>query len=475
MSASLGYEHARTGSAASLPPTRVPVVWGQRDALFEILDAVLSAPSLETPAHLSLTPTCQRGWGSLYDALNAGTMNLTRLETLVASYPVDPPHAQTAWYAVDASVWPRCDAETSPDRGYYHHPYRHSHGQPIVAGWNYSWLVQLPRRCSSWTAPLRVRRIIPGANSNLIAAEHMRSWLGQAPPAPPLPIFTFDAGDDPVHLSLALDDLPVCLLGRLRAGRCFSADPTSQPQTGRPRRHGAKFVCDDPTTWPTPSQRWSTTDPRHGAVCLQAWSGLHATHGRWCGEPSFASKSPACRVRPNSRSRSGSGGTGRSLPIWQTSGGPISPASPLSIPSVSSSKRSAGRRPHSAHRKRLTAGPGAGPGCSSWPIVICAWRVTPSPMYACPGRRRRRRCQPNSARRGGGAGAFRTSSHNWAVRSARQNPVDGRRDAPKASALSTRPALPGRQIDSLNSPRLRTLALMLAITQIVGWFLLGKR
>lgn len=253
MSASLGYEHARTGSAASLPPTRVPVVWGQRDALFEILDAVLSAPSLETPAHLSLTPTCQRGWGSLYDALNAGTMNLTRLETLVASYPVDPPHAQTAWYAVDASVWPRCDAETSPDRGYYHHPYRHSHGQPIVAGWNYSWLVQLPRRCSSWTAPLRVRRIIPGANSNLIAAEHMRSWLGQAPPAPPLPIFTFDAGDDPVHLSLALDDLPVCLLVRLRAGRCFSADPTSQPQTGRPRRHGAKFVCDDPTTWPTPS------------------------------------------------------------------------------------------------------------------------------------------------------------------------------------------------------------------------------
>ncbi len=260
-----------------------PLFGCRRDALFEILDAVLSAPSLETPAHLSLTPTCQRGWGSLYDALNTGTMDLPRLEQLVASYPVDPRHPQTVWYAVDASVWPRCDAETSPERGYYHHPYRHSHGQPIVAGWNYSWLVQLPRRCSSWTAPLRVRRIIPGENSNLVAAEQIRSWLGQAPPATPassatpLPIFTFDAGYDPVQLSLALDDLPICLLVRLRAGRCFSADPTSQPQTGRPRRHGAKFVCDDPTTWPTPSQRWSTTDPQHGAVCLQAWSGLHAT------------------------------------------------------------------------------------------------------------------------------------------------------------------------------------------------------
>jgi hypothetical protein len=245
----------------------------RRDALFEILDAVLSAPSLETPAHLSLTPICRRGWGSLYDALNAGTMDLTRLETLVASYPLE---SQTAWYAVDASVWPRCDAETSPDRGYYHHPYRHSHGQPIVAGWNYSWLVRLPLRCSSWTAPLRVRRIIPGENSNVVAAEQIRSWLGQASPATPLPIFTLDAGYDPVQLSLALADLPVCLLVRLRAGRCFYADPTAQPQTGRPRRHGAKFVCDDPTTWPPPSRAWTTTDPRHGRVCVQAWSGLHA-------------------------------------------------------------------------------------------------------------------------------------------------------------------------------------------------------
>src|SRR5258706_11299233 len=116
-----------------------PLFGCRRDALFEGLDAILSAPTLETPAHLSLAPHYQRGWGSLYDALNAGTMDQARLERLVASYSLEP---QTAWFAVDASVWPRCDAETSPERGFYHHPYRHSHGQPIVAGWNYSWLVQ---------------------------------------------------------------------------------------------------------------------------------------------------------------------------------------------------------------------------------------------------------------------------------------------------------------------------------------------
>jgi len=66
----------------------------RRDALFEALDAVLSVPSLETPAPLSLAPHCQRRWGSVYDALNAGTMNLARLEQVVASYPLTP---TTTW------------------------------------------------------------------------------------------------------------------------------------------------------------------------------------------------------------------------------------------------------------------------------------------------------------------------------------------------------------------------------------------
>jgi hypothetical protein len=248
----------------------------RRDALFALLDALLRAPSIETPAHLSLVPSCQRGWSSLYDALNAGTMDVGQLEALLASYPLA---TETAWYAVDASVWPRCDAETSPERGYYPHPYRHSHGQPIVAGWNYSWLVQVPSRCSSWSAPLRLRRLQPGENANLVAAEQIRSWLRQASPAPPAstppPICSFDAGYDSVQLSLAVADAPICLLVRLRSGRCFYADPTRQLPTGRPRRHGAKFVCDDPTTWPEPSAQWSTDDPQYGRVQLQTWGGLH--------------------------------------------------------------------------------------------------------------------------------------------------------------------------------------------------------
>jgi DDE superfamily endonuclease len=112
----------------------------RRDALVEILDALLTSSVIEHPVHLSLAPGFQRTWGSIYDALNAGSMPLPRLEQLVAAQPLE---TTTAWYAVDASVWPRCDAETAPPRGSYHHHTRHSNGQPIVAGWNYSWLVQI--------------------------------------------------------------------------------------------------------------------------------------------------------------------------------------------------------------------------------------------------------------------------------------------------------------------------------------------
>jgi hypothetical protein len=50
--------------------------------------------------------------------------------------------------------------------------------------------------------------------------------------------------------------------------------PASSP-TGRPRRHGAKFVFDDPQTWPEPSAAWATEEAEDGHVQLQAWSGRH--------------------------------------------------------------------------------------------------------------------------------------------------------------------------------------------------------
>jgi hypothetical protein len=129
-----------------------------------------------------------------------------------------------------------------------------------------------PLRRASAARPPHYPCIIPGEKRNAVAAAQVRCWLGQAGPRASRPLFTFDAGDAAVQLRLALAHLPVRFLVRLRAARCCYADPRTQ--TGRPRRHGAKVVCADPPTWPTPT--CSATDPRSGALCLQAWSGRHA-------------------------------------------------------------------------------------------------------------------------------------------------------------------------------------------------------
>ena len=106
------------------------------DALFEITDAILTAGTVPSPVHLSLAPAHRRGWGSLYAALSRGRIDEGALRELLASHPLDDGGAKGTppVYAVDVSAWPRCDAETSPQRGYYYHPSRHSAGQPTNRG-----------------------------------------------------------------------------------------------------------------------------------------------------------------------------------------------------------------------------------------------------------------------------------------------------------------------------------------------------
>jgi DDE superfamily endonuclease len=120
------------------------------DALFELADAILTADgAAPSPAHLSLQASHRRGWGSLYAALDRGRIDGEALRKLLASHPLASAVGEPPIFAVDASVWDRCDAETSPQRGYYYHPWRHSAGQPIVAG---SGLTSSSR---SWASPAR--------------------------------------------------------------------------------------------------------------------------------------------------------------------------------------------------------------------------------------------------------------------------------------------------------------------------------
>jgi hypothetical protein len=259
------------------------------DALVDLADALLSAPGpVASLPHLSLEPAHRRGWGSLYAALAHGRMDAERLRDLLAGQPLA---GGLPIYAVDVTTWPRCDAECSPERGYYYHPSRHSAGQPIIAGWAFQWIAQVSFDRDSWTAPVDALRLHPLDDTDQTAAAQVRALLARLPAGGPVPLFVFDGGYDSAQLTLDLAEAPAAVLVRLRSDRCFYADPPPRPlgTSGRPRRHGAKFNLADPATWPTPTATLTCQDDQYGSVTVKAWGGLHPKQqrhpGRGTGRP----------------------------------------------------------------------------------------------------------------------------------------------------------------------------------------------
>jgi DDE superfamily endonuclease len=250
------------------------------DALFELSDAILTAGTVPSPPHLSLASVHRRGWGSLYAALSKGRIDTDALRELLARHPLDDDDAKGAppVYAVDVTPWPRCDAETSPGRGYLYRPSRHSAGQPIIAGWAYQLIAGLSFERDSWITPVDAQRVEPQGDTDKVAAEQVQQLVGRLPEREEEPLFVFDAGYDPVKLQLDLQECAAQILVRLNSGRTFYFDPRPLPNkrpVGRPFRHGKKFDLKDSETWPEPTHEHHCQTDAYGSVRVRAWSDLH--------------------------------------------------------------------------------------------------------------------------------------------------------------------------------------------------------
>lgn len=256
------------------------------DAAFELCEAMLCAPGpVSSAPMLSLEPCFRRSHGSLYKCLERGGVDAEAVrDLLVAHRPVGWPLV----FAVDESTWDRCDAETSPQRGFYYSASKHSAGQPIVAGWSYQWIVGLDWANDSWTAPLDATRIPPRADTVAATTNQIRDLVTRLGTTTQTPVFVFDAGYDPIALTHELADVPAEVVVRIRDDRVFYThpDPPSPGTIGRPRRHGTRFGCAEPHTWPAPHIELHRDDARYGHVHIMAWSGLHprlGCRGHWTG------------------------------------------------------------------------------------------------------------------------------------------------------------------------------------------------
>src|SRR3954451_13955454 len=257
------------------------------DELFELTDALLCADGpVHTLVGLCLTPEHHRGHGALYDAINAGRVDVERLGRVLACLPLTRMFGGRIVLAVDATAWLRPDAETCPERLFCHVYGRTRNSDQLLPGWPYQLVAALESGPTSWTALLDVIRLGPAEDATAVTAAQLRAVVerlraaGHWSPGDPPMLVVLDAGYDVHRLAYLLADLPIQLIGRIRADRVLctavaAPRPGGRRATGRPRRHGAVMALADPAGWPAPSTRSTTDTTRYGRAQVLSWDRMH--------------------------------------------------------------------------------------------------------------------------------------------------------------------------------------------------------
>src|SRR3954451_16334188 len=268
------------------------------DELFELLDALLCAEGpVQSLVGLCLAPEHRRGHGALYAAVNRGELDTGRLRETLGSLALPRMFGGRIVLGVDVSSWLRPDAPPCSER-LFCHVYGRGRGRDAdqrIPGWPYQLVVALESGPTSWTAVLDAVRLQPADDATAVTATQLRAVVARLRAAghwragdPPI-MAVVDSGYDVHRLAFVLADLPIHLIGRLRADRVLLAPAPSRPldgpgPPGRPRRHGAAMTLADPRSWPVPSVQTLTDTTRYGTAEATAWQRMHprlAHRGAW--------------------------------------------------------------------------------------------------------------------------------------------------------------------------------------------------
>ena len=252
------------------------------DALFELGDALLCTQAFSSLPHLSLEPIHRRGWGSAYAALACGRVDVERLRDLLASCL---PDADPLVFAVDVTTWPRCDAECSPGRGYYHPPgirlvSRSSPAGPTSGSANSaSTAICGPPRS---TRPGCTR---PRTPTRLPPARSVRSWHAYPPAASHRCSSSMAAMTPPSSPSTWLTCPSRCWCG---CAPTAASTPTQHQRRARPRAVGRAATAPSstaptrppgrprPPPWPARTTSTAPSPSTPGAACIPSSSATPA-------------------------------------------------------------------------------------------------------------------------------------------------------------------------------------------------------
>jgi hypothetical protein len=249
-----------------------------RDALFNLVDALASEDQAQSLPELSLSPSFERQWPSIYEALEDGIIDEEALQRVLIEHL--PPRYPIPLIAVDSTSIARPKARTSEDRSaQYVHNLPES-AKPVTSGWQFSTVVALPEKPSGWTYVLSQRRVATKTTALQVAAEQLSHVAGQLPPET---IALLDRGYDSTWLWCQLSGLLIrgCLI-RLKSNRCFYRPaPPPTGKRGAPRKRGDKLQPNDPASHFAPSGEGEVKDPAGRLVRVRFWKQMRLKDANW--------------------------------------------------------------------------------------------------------------------------------------------------------------------------------------------------
>lgn len=249
-----------------------------QDALFNLVDALVSEDRAHSLPELSLSPSFQRKWSSLYEALEDGRIASDELRQVFITYL--PARQPLPLIAIDSTGIGRPKARTSADRSpQYVHNLPES-AKPVTYGWQFSTVVALPERPSGATYVLDQRRVDTTTTAIQVAYEQLSVM---APRLPNDTIALLDRGYDSAWLWCKLSSLPIKgSLIRVKSNRCFYRPaPPPTGKRGAPRKRGDTLQPNDPATHAAPSGQWQGQDDAGKPVHVTWWQQLTLKDADW--------------------------------------------------------------------------------------------------------------------------------------------------------------------------------------------------
>jgi DDE superfamily endonuclease len=241
-----------------------------RDAAFEIIDAIAASRDARSAVEISLSPTMERKFSSVYKGIERTRIDEENLRPLLvkqAEASGELLFDGRAIYALDHTPYPRPTAPTVSDRGYVHG----ANGREV--GHRYSLLGRVMHESGSWVGIVDVERIATHQSPSRVGAAQIDRLKTTAT----IPCIISADSEYPTAWILDQADEQTYLLIRLRGNNKLYGEPEPRPpgKRGAPPKHGNKIKLNRPETLGQPAHHLRVEEADGGWVMISVWERMH--------------------------------------------------------------------------------------------------------------------------------------------------------------------------------------------------------